>query len=126
MLLRCVMRIHGMHGFGARRPATDGRGTMAAMDAGTSASGESPDFGAGVIDVVAAAIVENGRLLVVSKHAAPDVFYLPDGKPESGETLEQTQVTAAPRHRTGFRQPGGGPLPRLFWRPAGRRGTPRT
>jgi 8-oxo-dGTP diphosphatase len=35
--------------------------------------------------VAAAAIVEAGRLLVVSKHAAPDVFYLPGGKPEPGE-----------------------------------------
>ncbi|MFF4259628.1 NUDIX domain-containing protein [Streptomyces sp. NPDC001663] len=35
--------------------------------------------------VVAAAIVEEGRLLVVSKRAAPDVFYLPGGKPDAGE-----------------------------------------
>ena len=39
--------------------------------------------------VVAAAIVlRAGRLLVVSKQAAPDVFYLPGGKPDPGETLE--------------------------------------
>ncbi|MFF9352426.1 NUDIX domain-containing protein [Streptomyces sp. NPDC014734] len=36
--------------------------------------------------VVAAAVVEQGRLLVVSKKAAPDVFYLPGGKPDPGET----------------------------------------
>ncbi|MEV5640232.1 NUDIX domain-containing protein [Streptomyces flaveolus] len=36
--------------------------------------------------VVAAAIVQQGRLLVVSKRAAPDVFYLPGGKPDAGET----------------------------------------
>ncbi|NEY33504.1 NUDIX domain-containing protein [Streptomyces sp. PRKS01-65] len=35
--------------------------------------------------VVAAAIVQEGRLLVVSKQAAPDVFYLPGGKPDAGE-----------------------------------------
>jgi 8-oxo-dGTP diphosphatase len=35
--------------------------------------------------VVAAAVVRDGRLLVVSKQAAPDVFYLPGGKPEAGE-----------------------------------------
>lgn len=43
-----------------------------------------------VLKVVAAAIVERGRLLVVSKMAAPSVFYLPGGKPEPGENLEQT------------------------------------
>jgi len=36
--------------------------------------------------VVGAAVVTDGRLLLVSKHAAPDVFYLPGGKPEPGET----------------------------------------
>ncbi|GGV31453.1 NUDIX hydrolase [Streptomyces spectabilis] len=35
--------------------------------------------------VVAAVIVQEGRLLVVSKKAAPDVFYLPGGKPDAGE-----------------------------------------
>ncbi|TPQ20658.1 NUDIX hydrolase [Streptomyces sporangiiformans] len=35
--------------------------------------------------VVAAAIVQAGRLLVVSKQAAPDFFYLPGGKPDAGE-----------------------------------------
>ena len=35
--------------------------------------------------VVAAAIVQRGRLLVVSKKAAPEVFYLPGGKPDPGE-----------------------------------------
>ncbi|MFI9835820.1 NUDIX domain-containing protein [Nonomuraea sp. NPDC051941] len=38
-----------------------------------------------VLRVVAAAVVDRGRLLVVSKQAAPDVFYLPGGKPEAGE-----------------------------------------
>ncbi|MFE9339958.1 NUDIX domain-containing protein [Streptomyces sp. NPDC007063] len=37
--------------------------------------------------VAAAAVVEQGRLLVVSKRAAPDLFYLPGGKPERGESL---------------------------------------
>ncbi|TMR07723.1 NUDIX domain-containing protein [Nonomuraea zeae] len=40
--------------------------------------------------VVAAAIVDEGRLLVVSKKAAPGVFYLPGGKPEPGEPAEET------------------------------------
>jgi len=35
--------------------------------------------------VVAAVIVQEGRLLVVSKKAAPEVFYLPGGKPDAGE-----------------------------------------
>jgi 8-oxo-dGTP diphosphatase len=35
--------------------------------------------------VVAAAILHAGRLLLVSKRSAPDVFYLPGGKPEAGE-----------------------------------------
>ena len=35
--------------------------------------------------VVAAAIVDKGRLLLVSKLAAPDVYYLPGGKLEEGE-----------------------------------------
>lgn len=43
-----------------------------------------------VMEVVAAAVVEGGRLLVVSKRAAPDVFYLPGGKPEPGERPEET------------------------------------
>ncbi|RAJ60504.1 8-oxo-dGTP diphosphatase [Streptomyces sp. Amel2xB2] len=40
--------------------------------------------------VVAAVIVREGRLLVVSKKAAPDVFYLPGGKPDPGEEPTQT------------------------------------
>jgi 8-oxo-dGTP diphosphatase len=35
--------------------------------------------------VVAAAVLDARRLLLVSKRAAPDVFYLPGGKPEPGE-----------------------------------------
>lgn len=35
--------------------------------------------------VVAAAVVQAGRLLVVSKQAAPAIFYLPGGKPDPGE-----------------------------------------
>ncbi|MDA0167067.1 NUDIX domain-containing protein [Solirubrobacter ginsenosidimutans] len=37
------------------------------------------------IDVVAAAIVEDRRLLLVSKRQAPEIFYLPGGKREAGE-----------------------------------------
>ncbi|WP_082317665.1 NUDIX domain-containing protein [Streptomyces sp. NRRL WC-3549] len=35
--------------------------------------------------MVAAAVVSGGRLLVVSKKSAPEVFYLPGGKPDQGE-----------------------------------------
>jgi 8-oxo-dGTP diphosphatase len=38
-----------------------------------------------VLRVIAAAVFSSRGLLVVSKRAAPDVFYLPGGKPESGE-----------------------------------------
>jgi 8-oxo-dGTP pyrophosphatase MutT (NUDIX family) len=41
-----------------------------------------------VIRVAAAAIVEDGRLLLVSKRAAPSVYYLPGGKPDPAETVE--------------------------------------
>ncbi len=44
------------------------------------------------ITVVAAAIVEQGRLLVVSKKVAPEIFYLPGGKPEAGESAEETLI----------------------------------
>lgn len=40
--------------------------------------------------VVAGAVVRDGRLLVVSKTAAPEMFYLPGGKPGPGESPEQT------------------------------------
>jgi 8-oxo-dGTP diphosphatase len=39
-----------------------------------------------LLRVVAAAVVESSRLLLVSKHAAPDVYYLPGGKPEPSES----------------------------------------
>ncbi|MEU5837671.1 NUDIX domain-containing protein [Streptomyces diacarni] len=42
--------------------------------------------------VSAAAVVVDGRLLVVSKTAAPDLFYLPGGKPEPGEALHAALV----------------------------------
>jgi 8-oxo-dGTP diphosphatase len=35
--------------------------------------------------VIAAAVLGPQGLMLVSKRAAPDVFYLPGGKPESGE-----------------------------------------
>jgi 8-oxo-dGTP diphosphatase len=35
--------------------------------------------------VIAAAVVEDDQLLLVAKHAAPSVFYLPGGKPDDGE-----------------------------------------
>lgn len=42
--------------------------------------------------VVAAAVVQERRLLVVSKRAAPEVYYLPGGKPEAGEEPLDTLV----------------------------------
>jgi 8-oxo-dGTP diphosphatase len=38
--------------------------------------------------VIAAAVVEAGRLLVVSKWTAPAVFYLPGGKPQRSESAD--------------------------------------
>jgi 8-oxo-dGTP diphosphatase len=35
--------------------------------------------------VIAAAVVDSRGLLLVSKRAAPDVYYLPGGKPDDGE-----------------------------------------
>lgn len=35
--------------------------------------------------VIAAAVVRDRRLLLVSKHSAPAIHYLPGGKPEPGE-----------------------------------------
>jgi 8-oxo-dGTP diphosphatase len=40
--------------------------------------------------VIAAAILQERKLLLVSKHAAPDVFYLPGGKPDRGEQPLET------------------------------------
>jgi 8-oxo-dGTP diphosphatase len=42
-----------------------------------------------MLRVAAAAVVEDGRLLLVSKGSAPDVFYLPGGKPEPGESPDE-------------------------------------
>ncbi|MDQ1065431.1 NUDIX domain-containing protein [Streptomyces canus] len=42
----------------------------------------------GSLVVAAAVIIRSGRLLVVSKTAAHEVFYLPGGKPDPGEDLE--------------------------------------
>ena len=42
-----------------------------------------------MLRVAAVAVVEEGRLLLVSKRAAPEVFYLPGGKPEPGESAEE-------------------------------------
>ncbi|GAA2411698.1 NUDIX domain-containing protein [Streptomyces glaucosporus] len=57
--------------------------------------GTAPSPGRGgqrPLAVVAAAVVREGRLLVVSKRAAPDVFYLPGGKPGPGEGPLETLV----------------------------------
>lgn len=42
------------------------------------------------LHLVAAAILDGGKVLPVSKRAAPDVFYLPGGKPEEGESPPAT------------------------------------
>ncbi|SEE51421.1 8-oxo-dGTP diphosphatase [Streptomyces sp. 2131.1] len=42
--------------------------------------------------VVAATVVQDGQLLVVSKKAAPEVFYLPGGKPDGNEKPLETLV----------------------------------
>jgi 8-oxo-dGTP diphosphatase len=38
-----------------------------------------------VLRVIAAAVLSSRELLLVSKRAAPEVFYLPGGKPDPGE-----------------------------------------
>ncbi|MEZ0165267.1 NUDIX domain-containing protein [Kineococcus sp. LSe6-4] len=43
-----------------------------------------------VLEVVAAAVLVDQRLLTVSKTAAAHVFYLPGGKPDAEELPEQT------------------------------------
>jgi len=48
--------------------------------------------GAPLLKVAAAAVIERGRLLVVSKKAAPGIFYLPGGKPEPGEGARRALV----------------------------------
>jgi 8-oxo-dGTP pyrophosphatase MutT (NUDIX family) len=62
-----------------------------------------------LLAVVAAAIVDEGRLLLVSKLAAPDVYYLPGGKLEEGEEATAALVRelaeelgVAPRSLTPF------------------------
>jgi 8-oxo-dGTP diphosphatase len=42
------------------------------------------------LQVVAAAIVKGRRVLLVSKRAAPELFYLPGGKPEPAEEAAAT------------------------------------
>ena len=44
-----------------------------------------PVYPTPMLRVIAAAVVESRGLLLVSKRAAPDVYYLPGGKPEPGE-----------------------------------------
>ncbi|WP_328473885.1 NUDIX domain-containing protein [Streptomyces sp. NBC_00448] len=39
---------------------------------------------------MAATALREGRLLLVSKRAAPDVFHLPGGKPDPGEEPRET------------------------------------
>ena len=41
------------------------------------------------LSVVAAAILDERKVLLVSKQGAPGVFYLPGGKPDGGEDAER-------------------------------------
>ncbi|MFJ7907304.1 NUDIX domain-containing protein [Kitasatospora sp. NPDC096204] len=78
-----------------------------------SAATGTPDSPLTPLTVAAAAIIRDGRLLVVSKQAAPEVFYLPGGKPDPGEDALQAlarelgeELGAAPvdpRHLTDIR-----------------------
>ena len=43
-----------------------------------------------MLRVIAAAVLQHEGLLLVSKRAAPGVFYLPGGKPEPGEAPLET------------------------------------
>lgn len=60
---------------------------IASMEQQSVAAVSAPNLGRqeDPLVVVAAAIVQEGRLLVVSKQAAPEIFYLPGGKPDAGE-----------------------------------------
>jgi 8-oxo-dGTP diphosphatase len=44
--------------------------------------------GVHALRVIGAVIVRDGRLLLVSKIAAPSIYYLPGGKPAAGESAE--------------------------------------
>jgi len=67
--------------------------------------------------VIAGAVLDGGRLLVVSKHAAPDVFFLPGGKPQAGRGAAALPSAAGarparPRHPAPApRGPAVTPLP---------------
>ncbi|MDJ1136957.1 NUDIX hydrolase [Streptomyces iconiensis] len=59
--------------------------------------------------VAAVAVLREGRLLVVSKKAAPDFFYLPGGKPEPGENAREA-MTREVREELGVRPLDVAPL----------------
>ncbi|MFE4517789.1 NUDIX domain-containing protein [Kitasatospora sp. NPDC056783] len=77
------------------------------------AATDAPSTQAAPLTVAAAAVIRDGRLLVVSKRAAPDVFYLPGGKPDPGEDAlralarelgeELGAAPVDPRHLTDIR-----------------------
>ncbi|MEK8169948.1 LysR family transcriptional regulator [Streptomyces sp. M19] len=75
------VREHVLPGPAASEGPVDPGGTTAEGDAVVT----SRASGSGPLIVVAAAVVWRARLLVVSKKAAPDVFYLPGGKPDGAE-----------------------------------------
>ncbi|MFF8422493.1 NUDIX domain-containing protein [Streptomyces sp. NPDC015680] len=82
-----VGRLHRV----GRRTAASARITC--MDQGNidqQNTGASPPGQIDPLLVIAAAVVQDGRLLVVSKKAAPDVFYLPGGKPDADEDMLET------------------------------------
>ena len=47
--------------------------------------------------VIAAAVLDPRGLLLVSKRAAPDVYYLPGGKPDPGEQPLDCLAASSPR-----------------------------
>ena len=74
------------------RPAGPGR--MDRMAYADGRPGEGGGLAAPPADliVIAAAVIEQGRLLVVSTKSAPDIFCLPGGTPGPGETARETLI----------------------------------
>lgn len=64
------------------RPWTTGQGS-ARRNVGPDV--QTKRYTGTVLRVIAAAVLGSRGLLLVSKRAAPEVFYLPGGKPEPGE-----------------------------------------
>jgi 8-oxo-dGTP diphosphatase len=82
----------GFGSYPARRSGTGRMSRVASADEHRPVASGTTHPPAPGLAVVAAAVIEQGRLLVVSKQAAPDVFYLPGGTPGPGETARETLV----------------------------------